>query len=87
MRQVKDMTGQRFDRLTVLEQYASYRDPATGYRCEAQWLCRCDCGEYTVVRGSALRGGRVHSCGCLRREKSSERMREVGRRNGGKSHT
>lgn len=31
----------------------------------AYWLCQCECGNTTTVRGSALRKGHVKSCGCL----------------------
>lgn len=30
-----------------------------------KWECLCECGETTVVRGSALRNGTTKSCGCL----------------------
>ena len=29
------------------------------------WLCKCDCGNFTVVRGNNLRSGDTKSCGCL----------------------
>lgn len=32
---------------------------------QALWLCRCDCGKETTVRGSDLRSGGRKSCGCL----------------------
>lgn len=56
-----DMTGQRHGRLTVV-----HRIPAKG---QARWLCRCDCGQETTVRGSELREGKTLSCGCWRRER------------------
>ncbi len=31
----------------------------------SHWLCRCDCGNEKVVRGSSLKGMKVKSCGCL----------------------
>lgn len=30
------------------------------------WLCRCDCGTLTLVRGGGLNSGKTKSCGCLR---------------------
>jgi hypothetical protein len=37
------------------------------------WECQCICGKKTIVAGSALRAGRVKSCGCLRDFKSRQR--------------
>ena len=54
-----DLTGQVFDRLTVLE-----RAPNKGR--SACWLCRCSCGSETIVRGTSLRRGESRSCGCIR---------------------
>lgn len=34
---------------------------------KAQWLCRCDCGTKTKVRGYHLRRGDIVSCGCKRK--------------------
>lgn len=55
-----DLTGQRFSRLTVIE-----RAPNNGK--QPAWVCRCDCGNTSIVQGGNLREGRVQSCGCLRR--------------------
>lgn len=65
-----DMSGQRFGRLRVMS-----REKSDG-RGEARWRCICDCGSETVVLGSHLRSGRILSCGCYAREKSSQRMKE-----------
>ncbi len=54
------MIGRRFGQLVVVEQYAQDRQ---GNR---RWLCLCDCGNTTVVRGYTLRVGDVRSCGCTR---------------------
>lgn len=65
----KDMIGMKFGRLTVVSRAGSDK------RGEARWLCLCDCGENTTVNGSHLRSGRIQSCGCHMRERTSERMR------------
>ncbi len=52
-----DLTGQRFGKLTVLT-------PAENIGSRTAWLCRCDCGNETVVKTSRLRDGRTVSCGC-----------------------
>lgn len=65
-RQVKDICGMRFGRLTVAE-YAGVTESK-----RAQWLCTCDCGDEVVVYGGDLRSGHTQSCGCLQREKIRE---------------
>lgn len=51
--------GTRFGNLVVEERVPS--DSAY-----SMWLCVCDCGGKTVVRGTELNKGSVRSCGCLR---------------------
>ena len=64
-----DMTGRRFGRLTVTHRAAD--EPV---RRIVRWACRCDCGNLTEQRGSALRGGFVVSCGCVRTELATARL-------------
>src|SRR6266481_6397494 len=59
--QVKDLSNQRFGRLVA------YWPSARGSRGATYWLCLCDCGNLSVVRGNRL-GGTTRSCGCIRRE-------------------
>lgn len=59
-----DLTGQRFNRLIVLEEDFSKKRVA--------WKCQCDCGNTTIVTSDALRGGTTQSCGCLQRERAIE---------------
>lgn len=61
---IKDITGQRFGRLTVIE-YA-YTDK----QGNARWLCKCDCGNETISIGKGLRCGDTKSCGCARIERA-----------------
>jgi hypothetical protein len=70
MPELKDMTGLRFDRLTVTRHAGTYRHGG------AVWLCTCECGEQKVVCGASLRRGLVRSCGCLRRETSAACARQ-----------
>jgi hypothetical protein len=60
----KDITGQRFGRLTVVALHS--RGTA---RIKPKWLCKCDCGNDTLVDWSA----RIQSCGCLRRERGNRK--------------
>lgn len=62
----KDLTGQKFWKLTVIKQVEDYISPKG--RHEAQWLCKCDCGNEVVVRGDCLRNHLTKSCGCLQKE-------------------
>ena len=59
MRKKLDLTGQRYGKLTVLR-------PAENIGACTAWVCRCDCGQETVVRTDNLRHGRTKSCGCQR---------------------
>lgn len=53
-----DLTGQRFGKLTVVRRAENTK---TG---QAQWLCRCDCGNEIVVRRGNLQSGNTETCGC-----------------------
>ena len=59
MSALKDLTGQRFGRLVVLERAENNMHRKT------QWKCRCDCGNERVIEGNSLRRGVTKSCGCL----------------------
>ncbi len=72
-RLAQDLTGQRFERLLVLDRAPDYIDRQNGKRV-VMWRCRCDCGEIVEVMGHNLRDGKTKSCGCLRRETSRSNM-------------
>ena len=59
---IKDLTGKRFGRLTVIEQAGRGK-----YR-HVLWKCVCDCGKETYVTSNQLVTGRTKSCGCLHEE-------------------
>lgn len=59
MGHVKDIKGEKFGRLTVLERVENTNDGT------ARWMCKCDCGNTHVVIGTQLRNGKIKSCGCL----------------------
>ncbi len=63
MRKIRDLSGQKFGRLTAVERKGKDK---TGH---SVWLCRCECGEMTDVRISSLTSGSTKSCGCLNRER------------------
>ena len=63
MAELKDLTGQQFERLTVIKRVENDKQGSS------QWLCRCDCdGKEIVLRGGNLRRGSTKSCGCLQIE-------------------
>lgn len=57
-----DLVGKRFGRLIVIEECGRDKDG------KIQYLCKCDCGNETVVRGYSLKRGDTTSCGCYARE-------------------
>lgn len=63
-RRSPDLTNRRFGRLTAL-----YRAPNRNNSGQAWWVCKCDCGKTTEVRGSGLTFG-TKSCGCLQRDRA-----------------
>ena len=72
MSALKDLTGQKFGRLTVISR-------AENADCgKVRWICKCDCGAEVVVRGGNLRNGHTASCGCLQKEKTTERSTKHG---------
>jgi hypothetical protein len=79
-----DMTGWKMcehgvpdSRLVVIEQAEDYVNPKGEHR--ARWLCECQCEQHTrlIVDGVNLRQGITKSCGCLKREVLSVRMKEL----------
>lgn len=60
------MIGQKFGRLTVLEECKERKHGGKQYKC------LCDCGNYVNVRKDMLKSGNTKSCGCLQRETASD---------------
>ncbi len=63
-RGVKDLTGKRFVRWTVLA-FAGMGVFPSGERY-ARWHCRCECGSVGVISGRSLRAKTSRACGCQR---------------------
>lgn len=72
MRNICDLSGQKFGRLLVVS-FSGRRE-----RCTL-WLCKCDCGNTTIVSTSALKSGNTKSCGCLHREYMIERNQKMAK--------
>lgn len=79
----EDLSYQKFNKLTALYRVHDYVSPS-GYK-KAQWMCLCDCGNYTIVPASQLKGGGTKSCGCLKAIASSENGKKT--KTHGESHT
>lgn len=76
----KDLTGQRFGRLTVLRLAEPHeiKDKARG----SHWFCQCDCGNTTITTIQNLHGNHTQSCGCLHKERLMEYQDLTGKKFG-----
>lgn len=68
-----DLTGEKFGRLYVIKRIGST------YYHQPLWLCKCECGNETVLCGQALRSGHTQSCGCY----NKEIVRKIKKKHGG----
>ena len=55
---IKDITGQKFSKLTAIEMCGKDKNGL------ALWKCECDCGNESVVNYYSLLNGHTKSCGC-----------------------
>lgn len=67
-----DLTGKRFGRLTVKSVCGKSTDR------HYLWHCVCDCGNEVVVPSNGLTCGHTQSCGCLKRDKTSDAKTKHG---------
>ena len=65
---MRDIQGQKFGRLLVIEQVK-----VPGAK-NAMWKCQCDCGNTTIAAASNI-GRTTFSCGCLAKETAAELLR------------
>lgn len=75
-RKAKDITGQKFGRLTTLYKLNNYHKKDGTY-----WLCVCDCGKLFEVKGGNLRSDNTKSCGCWLKENAQLQFTTHGKRN------
>ncbi|WP_099301876.1 AP2 domain-containing protein [Bacillus sp. Marseille-P3800] len=61
-----DLIGQRYNRWTVLKEAERTKSN------KRTFLCKCDCGNTSVVQMDTLRNGNSKSCGCLKLERAKE---------------
>ncbi len=60
-----DLSGRRFGKL-VVERMADKK-----LNGRIAWVCKCDCGNETVVTATNLVSGATKSCGCIRKENTA----------------
>jgi hypothetical protein len=65
MGKIKDLTGHKYGKLTVV----APNKVENGYMT---WKCKCDCGGEIIASSLRLKTGGIKSCGCLR-TKSAQR--------------
>lgn len=63
----KNLVGKKFGKLLVLEKYKNSKNGRT------QWLCKCDCGNFSVVKTYRLTTGQTLSCGCKKFESHNKK--------------
>lgn len=63
---VKDLSGFKFGKLTVIKKQGTDKFKKT------EWLCKCDCGNYKIAKRDLLIKGHTKSCGCLFKEVMSD---------------
>ncbi len=68
-----NLIGKQFTRLTVVKRVENTKWNTTRY------LCKCSCGNETIVEGNNLRRGTTKSCGCLSYD---HKINQKGSRNG-----
>lgn len=63
--QIKDLVGQKFNKLTVVGFLG------TNKKDMGIWECKCDCGNTTTALTYRLKNGGKKSCGCLNKRNDS----------------
>jgi hypothetical protein len=74
MPKLNDLTGKKFGRLSVISR------AGTNASRKPVWECICECGNVKIAVGAELVKGATRSCGCLRREVTSDRSKTHGMR-------
>lgn len=77
MKNFEDLIGKKFNRLTVIKlayKKKIFKKDGSSNGYHKYWLCKCDCGNSTIVCGIKLKNGKTKSCGCYH----SEIVRSIG---------
>lgn len=62
----RDLTDKKYGRLTVIA-FSHQNNKKQSY-----WVCKCECGNITIIRGDSLLNGNTYSCGCYKRQRIKE---------------
>lgn len=54
-----NISNLRFGMLTAVE-----------YAGKSKWMCKCDCGNNTIVKTCNLTNGHTKSCGCIAKKQA-----------------
>lgn len=65
-----DRTGKRYGQLVCIRLVLK-----TDKKRINLWECKCDCGNFIIVRSTNLKNGHTRSCGCLNTQKRKERRK------------
>ena len=71
---IRDLSSQRFSKLTVLEIDKKETNKHKGRN--TYWKCLCDCGNYKSIVSGSLTNGTTKSCGCLKIQSSKDRNKK-----------
>lgn len=66
-----DLVGKKFNKLTIVKRVNNDKH---GNSC---WLCKCDCGNTTIVPANELKRDGVKSCGCFRKQFAKQRASAI----------
>lgn len=69
----KDITNQKFGKLTALSYEIKNQ--------KAIWTCKCDCGNICEVAGNNLQNGHTQSCGCISYSIGEKNIKEILEKN------
>ena len=70
---LKNIAGQKFGKLTVLE----IDEQISAEKGRVFWKCQCDCGKITSIYSSNLINGITKSCGCIRSSYGEEQIEKI----------
>ena len=68
----KDITGQKFGRLTAIS--FSHKNKSR----KTYWVFECECGTIKTLRTDSVKSGQIQSCGCLKREQDKKNLYHHG---------
>lgn len=70
---LNDLINKKYNKLTVIGE--SKEKDKFGNKL---WICKCDCGNSTIISTHNLISGHIKSCGCLHKEILSKRNTKHG---------